>query len=49
MTAGLAAMIAGDPIYGELRATMGIDEHSVILTFSTEGDTDPENYKKITE
>jgi diaminopropionate ammonia-lyase len=49
VTTGLAAMIAGDPIYGELRATMGIDEHSVILTFSTEGDTDPKNYKKITE
>ncbi|MBQ1252096.1 MAG: diaminopropionate ammonia-lyase [Firmicutes bacterium] len=49
VTTGLAAMIAGEPIYGELKATMGIDEHSVILTFSTEGDTDPENYRKITE
>ena len=49
VTTGLAAMIAGDPTYGELKEMMGIDEHSVILTFSTEGDTDPENYKKITK
>ena len=33
----------------ELRAKLGIDENSVLLCFSTEGDTDKENYKKIVE
>ena len=31
----------------ELRNKLGIDANSVILCFSTEGDTDKENYKKI--
>lgn len=30
-----------------LKNALGIDEHSVILMFSTEGDTDPENYRRI--
>jgi diaminopropionate ammonia-lyase len=33
----------------ELRKQLGIDENSVLLCFSTEGDTDKENYKKIVE
>ena len=33
----------------ELREKLGIDENSVLLCFSTEGDTDKENYKKIVE
>lgn len=49
VTTGLAAMILGDPTYAELKEKLGLDENSVILTFSTEGDTDPENYKKIVE
>lgn len=32
----------------ELRALYGFDKDSVVLLISTEGDTDPENYKKIT-
>ncbi|MBQ2960007.1 MAG: diaminopropionate ammonia-lyase [Oscillospiraceae bacterium] len=32
----------------ELKKKLGIDENSVLLCFSTEGDTDKENYKKIT-
>ena len=47
VTAGLAALIAGKPEYRELRERMGIDENSVILCISTEGDTDPENYRKV--
>lgn len=31
----------------EMKRVLGIDENSVILLFSTEGDTDPEMYKKI--
>ena len=32
-----------------LKAALGLDETSQILLISTEGDTDPENYKKIVE
>ena len=31
----------------EYRKTMGFDETSVILLFSTEGDTDPDHYKAV--
>ena len=31
----------------ELRKQFGIDKNSVILLFSTEGDTDPEGYAAI--
>ena len=33
----------------EERARLGIDETSVLLLFSTEGDTDPENYRHIVQ
>ena len=33
--------------YKELRADVGLDENSIVLIISTEGDTDPEKYKKI--
>ena len=36
-----------DPEYAELKEAIGLDENSVVLMFSTEGDTDPENYKAI--
>ncbi len=36
--------LAGAPAY---RKALGIDEHSRILFFSTEGDTDPESYQRI--
>ena len=36
-----------EPEYAELKAALGLDESSVILCFSTEGDTDKENYKRI--
>ncbi|MBR5329153.1 MAG: diaminopropionate ammonia-lyase, partial [Firmicutes bacterium] len=47
VTTGLGAMILGDPALADLKAKLGFDENSVILTFSTEGDTDPENYDNI--
>ena len=36
-----------NPEYEELKNAIGLDENSSVLMFSTEGDTDPENYKKI--
>ena len=47
VTTGIVNMIAGKPEYAELKAKLGIDENSVILCFSTEGDTDPESYSRI--
>jgi diaminopropionate ammonia-lyase len=38
-----------DPSLEEWKIRMGLDENSVILLFSTEGDTDPENYRRVTE
>ena len=35
------------PYMEEMKKKMKIDENSVILLINTEGDTDPENYKKI--
>ena len=44
VTLGLAARIARD---AELRKLFGVTEDSVFLLVSTEGDTDPENYRRI--
>lgn len=33
--------------YAKLRQALQLDDQAVILCFNTEGDTDPENYKKI--
>ena len=30
-----------------LREALGLDETSVVLLFSTEGDTDPDNYRRV--
>lgn len=46
---GLVAAIMTDPAYRELKDALGLDERSVVLLFSTEGDTDPENYRAIVE
>ena len=42
----LAAIMQGDS-QKDLREALGLDENSRVLIFSTEGDTDPEKYKKI--
>lgn len=45
--AGLVAAIMEDDSYQELRDALGLDRDSVVLVFSSEGDTDPEKYRQI--
>ncbi|MDR2587322.1 MAG: diaminopropionate ammonia-lyase [Coriobacteriales bacterium] len=42
--AGLVSTIMLDDEYAELRETLGLNNESVVLCFSTEGNTDPERY-----
>lgn len=44
---GLAAELLRSPGLSALKTQLGLDERSVILCFSTEGDTDRENYRRI--
>lgn len=44
---GLIATIMLDPEYAELKKALELNESSKVLMFSTEGDTDPDKYKKI--
>ena len=44
---GLIATLMRDAEYADLKIAIGLDENSKVLMFSTEGDTDPENYKAI--
>ncbi|MCL2578462.1 MAG: diaminopropionate ammonia-lyase [Oscillospiraceae bacterium] len=44
---GFLTELLTSPEMAELRKEAGIDKDSRILLFSTEGDTDPENYRKI--
>ena len=46
---GLVRTIMTDPDYAELKAALDLNEESVVLLFSTEGDTDPENYRRIVD
>ena len=46
-TTGLLAVLAASPEFAGLRREMGLDSDSVVLLFSTEGDTDPEQYRSI--
>lgn len=47
---GLAGFIAlmTDPRFQKLKETLNINNESNLLFFNTEGDTDPENFQKIT-
>jgi diaminopropionate ammonia-lyase len=46
--AGLAALLAlSDASLSETRERLGLDSHSRILLFNTEGDTDPENFQRV--
>ena len=45
--AGFGAAVEIIKNYPELKKKLGIDKNSVMLFFSTEGDTDKENYQKI--
>lgn len=44
---GVVASIMEDDTYQKLRKLLGLDKNSKVLLFSTEGDTDPDKYKKI--
>lgn len=44
---GVLSLLIQDPAYKELAKQLKLDESSKILIISTEGDTDPENYRSI--
>lgn len=44
---GLVATIMEDDTYKDLREALKLNKDSIVLMFSTEGDTDPDNYRKI--
>ena len=46
-TTGALITLCEEPDLADLRRQMGLDKDSVVLLFSTEGDTDPDNYYKI--
>lgn len=46
-TMGFVTEVMQNSELGEIRKAIGLDENSVILCISTEGDTDKENYRKI--
>ncbi len=46
-TLGFVAEVLGNPKLKEFKQLLRLNEHSRILCFSTEGDTDRENYRRI--
>ncbi len=44
---GVVSAIMTDPAYTQLKEQLGLTAQSRVLLFSTEGDTDPENYQNI--
>lgn len=44
---GLVATMMTDERYSGLRNALGLDETSHVLLFSTEGDTDPDHYRRV--
>lgn len=44
---GLLESLMGPSVLKDLQRAVGLDNNSVVLVFSTEGDTDPEGYRKI--
>ena len=44
---GVISTLMRDEAYRELKEALGLDQNSRVLMFSTEGDTDPEKYRKI--
>lgn len=44
---GLLMNICGKEEFAEMKKQMGLDENSVVLLFSTEGNTDPDSYERI--
>ena len=47
VTSGLVYNLMKDPELEDLRKTIGLEEDSIVLCISTEGDTDQENYRHI--
>lgn len=47
VTFGLLDALTAWPEYADIRRALGLDHDAVVLLFSTEGDTDPENYRRI--
>ncbi|MFV0497651.1 MAG: diaminopropionate ammonia-lyase [Candidatus Fimivivens sp.] len=47
VTLGCVAEIMTNPSYSEIKKALALDETSRVLCFSTEGDTDKENYRAI--
>lgn len=46
---GAARLILAHEELKQLREEMGFNENSILLLYNTEGDTDPENYRRIVE
>ena len=46
-TTGLVNALLNNPEYKNMKDELGLNENSVVLVFSTEGNTDPDNYKAI--
>lgn len=44
---GLLTALLSDTHYAAFKQALGLNQDSVVLCFSTEGDTDPEMYKKV--
>ena len=44
---GLLINICKKQEFADMKAQMGLDENSVVLLFSTEGNTDPDSYERI--
>ena len=44
---GLVSTLMESDAYKDLREAIGLDRHSQVLMFSTEGDTDPEKYRRV--
>lgn len=44
---GLLETLSKDIELADMKTELGLDENSVVLILSTEGDTDPENYSRI--
>ncbi len=46
-TLGAVQSLLEDSAFTEVKEAMGLNERSVLLLLNTEGDTDPENYRRI--
>lgn len=45
--AGLVATLMRNEKYADIRKVLKLDKYAQVLVFSTEGDTDPENYRRV--